>query len=102
LKLLLAMLVRFNEGLLRQQSSGRNTLISRLVAVIQVGGFVTSDLCYVLASFAVFVNYRIVIVVGVQDVLAKRCYWRCWCASMKGCCGSRATARTASSADWRL
>jgi hypothetical protein len=28
--------VRFNEALLRQQSSGRNTLVSRLVAVIQV------------------------------------------------------------------
>jgi hypothetical protein len=34
---LLEVVVRFNEGLLRQQSNNRNTLISRLVAVIQVG-----------------------------------------------------------------
>jgi hypothetical protein len=33
---LLEVVVRFNEGLLRQQSNGRNALISRLVAVIQV------------------------------------------------------------------
>jgi hypothetical protein len=34
---LLEVVVRFNEALLRQQISGKNTLISRLVAVIQVG-----------------------------------------------------------------
>jgi hypothetical protein len=34
---LLEVVVRSNEGLLRQQSNGKNTLISRLVAVIQVG-----------------------------------------------------------------
>jgi hypothetical protein len=33
---LLEVVVRFNEGLLRQQSSGKNSLVSRLVAVIQV------------------------------------------------------------------
>ncbi|KAF6258705.1 hypothetical protein COO60DRAFT_1638930 [Scenedesmus sp. NREL 46B-D3] len=32
---LLEVVVRFNEGMLRQQSGGKNTLISRLVAVIQ-------------------------------------------------------------------
>jgi hypothetical protein len=40
--------VRFNEGLLRQQSNGKNSLISRLAAVIQVGLRLSHVLCCVL------------------------------------------------------